>query len=156
MPGKVNPSIAEMVNMVCYQVMGNNHTVALASQAGELELNVMMPIIAQNLLFAMQIMTNATRIFAERCIVGIVANEERCRELLERNPAIATALAPRLGYAEAAKLAKEAVERNMTVRELVTEKGILSEEELDGVLDLRKMTEPGLPGPSTEGGQERQ
>lgn len=146
MPGKVNPSIAEMVNMVCYQAMGNDHTVALASQAGELELNVMMPVIAHNLLFAMQIMTNATRIFAERCIIGVAANEERCRELLERNPAVATALAPRLGYAEAAKLAKEAVERNMTIRELVAEKGIMAVEELDRILDLRAMTEPGVPG----------
>ena len=100
----------------------------------------------------MQIMTNATSIFAERCIIGVAANEERCRELLERNPAVATALAPRLGYAEAAKLAKEAVERNMTVRELVAEKGILSAEELDRILDLRAMTEPGVPGRSSPSG----
>ena len=143
MPGKVNPSIVEMVNMVCYQVMGNDHTVALASQAGELELNVMMPVIAQNLLFAMQIITNATGIFAERCVVGIAANERRCREMLEHNPAIATALAPRIGYAAAAKLAKEALQRRMTVRDLVLEKRLFSEAEVDAVLDVRRMTEPG-------------
>ncbi|UCD25166.1 MAG: aspartate ammonia-lyase [Gemmatimonadota bacterium] len=143
MPGKVNPSIAEMVNMVCYQAMGNDLTVALASQAGELELNVMMPVIAHNLLFTIQIMTNACGIFARSCVVDIAANERRCREMLERNPAIATALAPMLGYAAVAKLAKEALQRRMTVRELVLEKGLFSEEEVDSVLDVRKMTEPG-------------
>jgi aspartate ammonia-lyase len=148
MPGKVNPSIAEMVNMVCYQAMGNDHTVALASQAGELELNVMMPVIAHNLLFEMEILSNATRVFAERCVAGIRADEAQCAHWLERSPALVTALAPRIGYAAAAELAKEAVERNMTVRELVAEKEILPAEELDNVLDLQRMTEPGVPGRS--------
>jgi aspartate ammonia-lyase len=122
MPGKVNPSIAEMVNMVCYQVVGNDHTVAAASGAGELELNVMMPVIGHNLLFAIEILGNATRVFAERCIRDITANEEQCAYWLERSPAIVTALAPRIGYAEAATLAKEALSRNMTVRDLVAER----------------------------------
>jgi fumarate hydratase class II len=148
MPGKVNPSIVEMVNMVCYQVMGCDHTVAMASQAGELELNVMMPVIAHNLLFEMEIITNATRVLAQRCVSGIEADEAQCSYWLERSPAIATALAPRIGYAEAAKIAKEAVERGMTVRELVVEKGLLSGDELDRVLDLTSMTEPGVPGHS--------
>ena len=149
MPGKVNPSIAEMVNMVCFQVVGNDHAVALAAQAGELELNVMMPVIAHNLLFSINILTNASRVFAERCIAGVQADEEQCQYWLERSPAIVTALAPTLGYEEAAKLAKEAVARKMTVVELVTEKGILSADELDRVLNLRAMTEMGVPSHPT-------
>jgi len=145
MPGKVNPVIAEMVNMVCFQVVGNDMTVAMAAEAGQLELNVMMPVIAHNILFSMEILANATRVFAERCVDGIDANEAQCAYWLERSPAIVTALAPSIGYAEAAALAKEAVERRMTVRELVAEKGMLTAEELDRVLDLRAMTEIGVP-----------
>jgi aspartate ammonia-lyase len=150
MPGKVNPSIAEMVNMVCYQVLGNDLTVAMAAEAGQLELNVMMPVIAHNLLYAMEILTNASRVFAERCIEGIQANEEQCAYWLERSPALVTALAPKIGYAEAAKLAKEALAKNVTVRELIREKGILNEKELEEVLDLRAMTELGVPGQRTK------
>ncbi len=146
MPGKVNPSIAEMVNMVCYQVLGNDVTVAAAAEAGQLELNVMMPVIAHNLLFSMLILTNATRVLAERCVNGIEADAAQCEHWLERSPALVTALAPRIGYAEAAKLAKEAVAKNVTVRQLVMEKGVLKGKELDAVLDLLAMTEPGVPG----------
>lgn len=146
MPGKINPSIAEMVNQVCYQALGNDTAVATAAEAGQLELNVMMPVMAHNLVFAMEILSNASRVFAERCIDGIEADEAQCAYWLERSPAIVTALAPKLGYAEAAKLAKEAVAKNLTVRELVVEKGILSTQELDEVLDLRAMTEIGVPG----------
>ncbi len=146
MPGKVNPSIAEMVNQVCYQVLGNDQTVALACEAGQLELNVMMPVIAHNLLFAMGILTTSTRVLAERCVAGIEADEAMCRHWLERSPALVTALAPRIGYAEAARLAKEALARGITVRELVAEKGLLKGGDLDEVLDYRKMTEPGVPG----------
>ena len=146
MPGKVNPSIAEMVNMVCYQAIGNDVTIAAAAEAGQLELNVMMPVIAHNLLFTMLILRNASRIFAERCVEGIQADRAMCEHWLERSPAIVTALAPRIGYAAAAQLAKEAVARNVTVRQLVRDKGLLSDEELDRVLDLRAMTEPGVPG----------
>jgi fumarate hydratase class II len=146
MPGKVNPSIAEMVNMVCYQVRGNDVTVALAAEAGQLELNVMMPVIAHNLLGAIDLLANASRVFAERCVAGLQANAEQCAYWLERSPALVTALAPRLGYAEAANLAKEALARGMTVRELAVEKGVLPPAELDRVLDLRAMTEPGVPG----------
>jgi fumarate hydratase class II len=146
MPGKVNPSIAEMVNMVCFQAIGNDTTVALAAEAGQLELNVMMPVIAHNLLFTEEILTNATRVFAERCVRGIEANAEQCARWLERSPALVTALAPRIGYAEAARLAKEAVARDLTVRELVVEKKVLPPAEVDRVLDLRAMTDPGVPG----------
>jgi aspartate ammonia-lyase len=146
MPGKVNPSIPEMVNMVCYQVIGNDQVVATASQAGELELNVFMPVIAHNLLFSIRVLANASRTLAERCVSGTEADEEQCKYWLERSPAIITALAPRIGYAEAAALAKEAVEQKVTVRDLVADRGILSPEELDRVLDLGAMTDIGVPG----------
>ncbi|HLQ67986.1 MAG TPA: aspartate ammonia-lyase [Gemmatimonadales bacterium] len=146
MPGKVNPSIPEMVNQVCYQVIGNDVTIAAAAEAGQLELNVMMPVIAHNLLFSMLILSNATQVLAERCIEGIVADAAQCAHWLERSPALVTALAPKIGYAEAAKLAKEAVAKNVTVRQLVMEKGLLKGKELEEVLDLRAMTELGVPG----------
>ncbi|HYK83355.1 MAG TPA: aspartate ammonia-lyase [Gemmatimonadales bacterium] len=146
MPGKVNPSIAEMVNMVCYQALGNDVTIAAAAEAGQLELNVMMPVIAHNLLFTMLILTNASRVFAERCVEGIEADRAQCEHWLERSPALVTALAPRIGYAAAAELAKEAVARNVTVRHLVLEKGVLKGKDLTAVLDLLAMTELGVPG----------
>ncbi len=150
MPGKVNPVIAEMANMVCFQVIGNDVTVAAAAEAGQLELNVMMPVIAHNLLFSVEILANATHLMAERCVAGIVADEAQCAYWLERSPAIVTALAPRIGYAAAAKLAQEAVKRNVTVRELVEEKGLLPPHELDVMLDLRAMTDLGVPGDKAE------
>jgi fumarate hydratase, class II len=146
MPGKVNPSIAEMVNQVCFQVMGNDVTVATAAEAGQLELNVMMPVIAHNLFGSVMIITNASRVLAERCVEGIQADAAQCAHWLERSPALVTALAPKIGYAEAAKLAKEAVAKNVTVRQLVMEKGLLKGKELDEVLDVRAMTELGVPG----------
>jgi aspartate ammonia-lyase len=146
MPGKVNPSIAEMVNQVCYQALGLDATVALAAEAGQLELNVMMPVITHNMVFSLIIVGNASAVLAERCVDGIQADEAQCRYWLERSPALVTALAPKIGYAEAAKLAKEAVSEGLTVRELVMKKGILQGRELEEVLDLRAMTEPGVPG----------
>jgi aspartate ammonia-lyase len=146
MPGKVNPSIAEMVNQVCYQALGLDTTVALASEAGQLELNVMMPVMAHNVIFALTIVGNASRVLAERCVDGIEADEAQCAYWLERSPALVTALAPKIGYAEAAKLAKEAIATGLTVKELVMKKHILKEKELEEVLDLRAMTEPGVPG----------
>jgi len=146
MPGKVNPSIPEMVNMVCYQVLGNDVTVAAAAEAGQLELNVMMPVIAHNLLFSMRILTSASTVLAERCVPGIEADPAQCEHWLERSPALVTALAPKIGYAAAAQLAKEAVAKNVTVRQLVMEKGVLKGKDLDEVLDLLAMTELGVPG----------
>jgi fumarate hydratase, class II len=146
MPGKVNPSIAEMVNQVCYQALGLDTTVAMASEAGQLELNVMMPVIAHNIVFALIILGNATRVFAERCVDGIEADAAQCAYWLERSPALVTALAPKIGYAEAARLAKEALATGQTVRELVTRKRVLEGAELDEVLDLRAMTELGVRG----------
>ena len=146
MPGKVNPSIAEMVNMVCFQAIGNDVTIAAAAEAGQLELNVMMPLIAQNLFLTIAILTSASRVLAERCIDGITADQAMCAYWLDRSPALVTALAPKIGYAEAAKLAKEAVERNLSVRALLLEKGVLKGKELDEVLDLRAMTDIGVRG----------
>jgi aspartate ammonia-lyase len=151
MPGKVNPSIAEMVNQVCYQALGLDTTVAMAAEAGQLELNVMMPVIAHNVVFALIIVGNASRVLAERCVDGIQADEAQCAYWLERSPALVTALAPRIGYAEAAKLAKEAVATGLTVKELVMKKRLLDGKELEEVLDLRAMTEPGVPGEKPAG-----
>lgn len=146
MPGKVNPSIAEMVNQVCYQVIGLDTTVAMSAEAGQLELNVMMPVITHNIVFAERILANATLVFAERCVRGIEADEEMCAYWLERSPALVTALAPKIGYAESAKLAKEALATGLTVKELVTQRKILEGDELESTLDLRAMTELGVPG----------
>jgi aspartate ammonia-lyase len=146
MPGKVNPSIAEMVNQVCYQALGLDTTVAMAAEAGQLELNVMMPVITHNVVFSLMIVGNAIRVLAERCVVGIEADEKLCAHWLERSPALVTALAPRIGYAESAKLAKEAIATGLTVKQLVIQKGLLQGADLEEVLDLRAMTEIGIPG----------
>ncbi|HRP09134.1 MAG TPA: lyase family protein, partial [Gemmatimonadales bacterium] len=146
MPGKVNPSIAEMVNQVCYQVIGFDTTVAMAAKAGELELNVMMPVITHNVLLGMQILTSAVRVFDEKCLRGIEADEVMCAHWLERSPALVTALMPKIGYAESARLSKEALATGKTVKQLVTDKKVLEGKELEEVLDLRAMTEIGVPG----------
>lgn len=146
MPGKVNPVMAEMLNMVCYHVMGNDLTIALCAQAGQLELNVMMPILAYNLLQSLQVMANGVRAFTERCVRGIQANRERCRELAEKSIGLATALNPYIGYAAAAKVAQEALRRGITLRQAALELGYLTAEQLDAILDARRMTEPGIVG----------
>ncbi len=146
MPGKVNPVMAEMLNMTCFHVLGNDQTIALATQAGQLELNVMMPIIAYNLLQSLQVMTNGIRAFSTWCVEGIEANEARCRRLAESSIGLATALNPYIGYAAAAKVAQEALARGMSLRQVVLEHGYLTAEQLDAVLDPFTMTEPGIPG----------
>jgi aspartate ammonia-lyase len=146
MPGKVNPSIAEMVNQVCFQAIGLDTTVAMAAEAGQLELNVMMPVITHNIVFGLIIVASAVRVFAEKCIEGIEADAAQCAHWLERSPALVTALAPKIGYAEAARLAKEALATGLTVKELVMKKKLLEGKELEEVLDLRAMTELGVPG----------
>ena len=146
MPGKVNPSVPEMVNQVCFQVMGNDTTVAIACEHGQLELNVMMPVIAHNVLFSMRILTNAIIALDERCARGIEANEAQCAYWVERSAALATALAPRIGYAKAAELAKESVKSGELIRHLAEREKILPQAELDEVLDLRRMTDIGVPG----------
>jgi aspartate ammonia-lyase len=146
MPGKVNPSIPEMVNQVCYQVIGCDTTVAIAAEHGQLELNVMMPVIAFNVLFSMRILSNAMRVLALKCVSGIEANRDMCAYWVERSAALVTALAPRIGYAAAAELAKRSVREGVMIRDLVIREGILSAEEAKEVLDLRRMTEIGVPG----------
>jgi len=146
MPGKINPSIPEMVNQVCFQVMGLDTTVAIAAEHGQLELNVMMPVIAFNVLLSMRILTNAARSFAERCVVGIEANEDMCAYWVERSAALATALMPHIGYARAAELSKQSVKEGVLVRDMVKRDKLLPADEIDDVLDLRKMTEIGVPG----------
>jgi aspartate ammonia-lyase len=146
MPGKVNPSIPEMVNQVCFQVFGNDACVSVAAEHGQLELNVMMPVIAHNVLFSMMILTNSARVFAEKTVKGIEANEEQCEYWLERSAALATALAPQIGYARAAELSKQSVKENVLIRDLVKREKVLPAKEIDDVLDLRKMTEIGVPG----------
>ncbi len=146
MPGKVNPSIPEMVNQVCFQVFGCDTTVCVAAEHGQLELNVMMPVIAFNVLLSMQILTNAARVFAEKCVRGIEANREMNEYWVERSAALATALAPQIGYARAAEISKRSVKEGVLIRDLVRKEGILPEDQIDDVLDLKKMTEIGVPG----------
>jgi aspartate ammonia-lyase len=146
MPGKINPSIAEMVNQVCFQVVGLDACVAAAAEHGQLELNVMMPVIAFNVLLAEHILSTTTRVFAEKCISGIEANEKQSAYWVERSAALATALAPQIGYARAADISKRSVKEGVLIRELVKREHVLPDAEVDEVLDLRKMTEIGVPG----------
>ncbi|HXG72541.1 MAG TPA: aspartate ammonia-lyase [Gemmatimonadaceae bacterium] len=146
MPGKVNPSIPEMVNQVCFQVVGNDACVSISAEHGQLELNVMMPVIAHNVLQSMMILSNTASVFAEKCVKGMEANREQCEYWLERSAALATALAPQIGYARAAELSKQSVKEGVLIRELVKREKVLPDAEIDKVLDMRKMTEIGVPG----------
>jgi len=146
MPGKVNPSIPEMVNQVVFQVMGHDATVAAAAEHGQLELNVMMPVLGHNLLSAVTILGNSVQVLDERCVRGIETNAPMLAHWVERSAALATALAPRIGYAAAAALTKRSVEQGIPVRELVVREGLLTAEEAARVLDLHRLTEPGVPG----------
>ena len=146
MPGKINPSIPEMVNQVCFQVIGCDTTVAIAAEHGQLELNVNMPVIGHNILLSMTILANAARVLAERTVKGITANEDMCSYWVERSAALATALMPHIGYARAAEISKQSVKEGVLIRDLVKRDRILPDEQIDDVLDLRKMTEIGVPG----------
>jgi aspartate ammonia-lyase len=146
MPGKVNPSVPEMVNQVCYQVVGCDITVCMAAEAGQLELNVMMPVIAWNTLHASTILRNAMRALKTRTVDGITANEDRTRELLERSTALATALSPYIGYEKTAEIAKESVATGKPIRAIVLERGLIEANELDRILSVEAMTRPGIAG----------
>jgi fumarate hydratase class II len=146
MPGKVNPVISEMAMMVAAQVVGNDATVAWAGANGNFELNVMMPVLAHNLIESAEIIGSAANVMREKAVAGIVADEDRTRELLERNIIVVTALAPKIGYDLAAKVAKEAFASGRTVREVALEMEVLPPDELDATLDVRKMTEGGIVG----------
>lgn len=151
MPGKVNPVLAEMLNMACYQVMGNHHTVVLAAAAGQLELNVMMPILAYNLFQSMDILINAVNAFTTKCVVGIVVNREKAEGWLAKSTVLVTALNPVIGYSKAAEVSKEAMARNVSIRQVVLEKGYLTAAQLDQILDVRTMTAGGILGTGSAG-----
>ncbi len=144
MPGKINPSMSEMVNQVCYQVIGCNTTILFSAQAGQLELNVMMPVVAFNLIHEIEILRNAIDVCIKLCIDGITANAERCQFYAENSTSVVTVLNPHIGYLAAAEIAKEYIQSGKPIRELVLEKGLLTKEQLDKVFGLRGMTEPGI------------
>lgn len=144
MPGKVNPVLAEMLNMAMFHVMGNDLTVMMGGQAGQLELNVMMPIMAHNLFEMMQIIIGSVQAFTEKCVVGVVANREKAEGWLSKNPILVTALNPVIGYAKGAEVAKKALADNRSVRDVVVDLGYLSASEADSILDARSMTEGGI------------
>ncbi len=144
MPGKVNPVIAESVIMVAAQVMGNDTTIGISGMLGNFELNVMMPVLAYNLLQSVDILANASRMLAEKCVDGLEADRNRAEELVEQSLALVTSLAPKIGYDKAAKVAKTAYAEGRTVREVCEEMNVLPKDELDEVLDARKMTEGGI------------
>ena len=146
MPGKVNPSVPEMVNQVCFQVVGCDTTVCMAAEAGQLELNVMMPVIAWNTLHASTILRNAMRALTVRTVDGVTADEPRARELLERSTALATALSPYLGYEKTAEIAKESVATGKPIRQIVLERRLIEATELDRILSVEAMTRPGIAG----------
>jgi len=143
MPGKVNPSVPECVGMVAMQVVGSDAAVALAAQAGQLELNVFMPLVAHNVLSSMEILKNAMAVLAERCVRGIEADEDRCRRYFEESAGLATLLNEHIGYAKAAEVAKESVATGKTLRQLILEKGLMTEADLARALEVRRVTEPG-------------
>ena len=142
MPGKLNPSIPEMLNQVCFQVLGNDAAIAGASQAGQLELNVMMPVIAENLLFSLRILRTSLQVFAKRCLEGIEVDAVRCKANAENSVALATVLNPLIGYSQAAEVTKEALKRNEPIPRIIWAKGLLSEEQLAKVFEPRHLTEP--------------
>jgi fumarate hydratase class II len=144
MPGKVNPVLAEMLNMACFHVMGNDLTVMMAGQAGQLELNVMMPIVAHNLFEMMQVLIGAVRAFTDKCVSGVQANRAKAEGWLAKNAILVTALNPVIGYLKGAEVAKEAMATGRTLKEVVVEKGYLTVEEANRILDARAMTEGGI------------
>jgi len=139
MPGKVNPVMAECLDMVAFQVIGNDLTVSFAVQAGQMELNVMMPVIMHNILFSIRILTDYLPVFRKKCVEGIIVNEKRCFKYLEKNPALATFLSPHIGYLEAAKIAKQALEEERSVKEIALEKGLFTPEEIERILDPKQL-----------------
>ncbi|MEM8487716.1 MAG: class II fumarate hydratase [Bacteroidota bacterium] len=146
MPGKVNPVMSEAIMMVCARVMGNATTITVGGQHGNFELNVMMPVMAHAMLESITILARGCDAFRKKCLEGIVADRERCQELLELNPSIATALNAAVGYDKASEIAKKSAKERKSVRTVVKEMGLLSDAELDAYLNVRDMTEPGIPG----------
>lgn len=146
MPGKVNPVMAEVLNQTCYRVIGNDLTTNLAIENGQLELNVMEPVMYFSLFESLKIFANVLRAFRENCLVGITANEERCKELLNNSFGIATAMLPHIGYAPSSMIVKEAVATSRPVKDLIREKELITEQEMEIILDPENMTHPGISG----------
>jgi fumarate hydratase class II len=146
MPGKVNPVMCESMMMVCARVFGSDTCITWAGANGNFELNVMMPVMAYDLLESVRLLANAADVFAEKCVRGIVANKTRCQELVELSMAMVTSLAPRIGYDRAAEIAKESASTGKTVREICLAQKVLPEAELNRILDPLSMTEPGGEG----------
>jgi aspartate ammonia-lyase len=144
MPGKVNPVMAEMTNMVCFAVIGNDESILWASQAGQVDLNVMMPLIAYKLPESITILTNAVNALTKYCIDDIKADPEKCKAYAESSAAVVTALNPVIGYMKAAEVAKRSFTENKTVREILLEEKLVEPEKLDEILNLRKLTDPGI------------
>lgn len=145
MPGKINPVIPELAAMVCFQVVGNDVAVAMAVQAGQLELNVMMPTMAYNVMQSITILRNMLRQFTDKCIVGVTVNKSRCDFYVQATVSLATALNPYIGYAKAAEIAKEAVATGKSIIEIARAKKLLSDEQINEILDPERMTEPQRP-----------
>ena len=143
MPGKVNPVIPEAVNLVAAQVIGNDAAIAVCGSLGQLELNIMMPVIAYDLLQSIEIIANGSKVLSEKCVSGITADKERCYSYADRSLMIVTSITPHVGYDNAAKVAKKAMAENKSIREVILEEKILPKEKLDQVLDLKKMTKGG-------------
>ena len=146
MPGKVNPVIPEVVNQVCFQVFGNDLTITKAAEAGQLELNVFEPVLFYNLFQSIEILTNAINTLIDNCLLGITANKERCQEMVDNSIAPITALCPHIGYKNAADIAKEALKTGVTVKKIILDRGLLTEEHLNIILDPFEMTRPGITG----------
>ncbi|MFP7492705.1 aspartate ammonia-lyase [Terribacillus saccharophilus] len=146
MPGKVNPVMAEMINQIAFQVIGNDNTICLASEAGQLELNVMEPVLVFNLLQSISIMNNGFRSFTDNCLIGIEANEAMMKEYVDKSVGLLTAVNPHLGYEVAARIAREAILSGKSIRELCLQYDVLTEEELDIILNPFEMTKPGIAG----------
>jgi len=142
MPGKVNPVMAEVTNMVAFHVVGNDTTISLAAQAGQLELNVMMPVIIHNLLESIDILAHTLELFADRCVRGIEADQKRCLRYAESSVSLVTVLSPKIGYHKASAVAKEAIERGKTIRDIVVEKKLLPAAEADAILAPERMMGP--------------
>ncbi len=146
MPGKVNPSMLECANMVCFEVVGNDTSVAWAVGAGQLELNVMMPLMQLKVISSIHVMGALLQQLTTRCVVGITANAERCQRYCEGSMGLATALNVHIGYANASKLAKQALQQEKSIVELIREQGLLTEEQINTIMNPYAMTEPGIPG----------
>ena len=146
MPGKINPVIPEVVSQVAYMIIGNDVTISMAVEAGQLELNVFEPVILENLFQSITVLNNTAMTFADNCVCDITVNEERCQQLVDSSAGIVTALCPHIGYSHAAKIAKKALAEQIPVRELILQEKILSEEALNRILDVHSMTAPGISG----------